>query len=159
VVLGKGGPTHGAVILANPIFELYVTLAATATVAAVTGLALSATAKSQDQILPMLVVSVMLSIVFSGGLIPVTGRLVLDQLSWVIPARWGFAASASTVDLSNVAPLTPANETLWTHDATAWLVNMITLCALGIVMAAIVRWRIRLKALCKNTIRSARHRL
>ncbi len=66
VVLGKGAPTRGAVILGHPVFELYVTLAATAAVAAIMGLTLSAAAKSQDQILPTLVVSVMLSIVFSG---------------------------------------------------------------------------------------------
>ena len=44
-------------------------------------------------------VAVMSQLVFSGGLIPVTGRIVLDQMSWVTPARWGFAATASTVDL------------------------------------------------------------
>jgi len=58
----------------------------------------------------MLVVVVMLSFVFCGGLIPVSGRMVLDQLSWLMPARCGFAASASTVDLRTVAPLTPTNE-------------------------------------------------
>ena len=105
VVVGKGAPTRGAVVLGNPILELYLTLAATAAVAAVMGLAMSAAAKSQDQILPMLVISVMLSIVFCGGMIPVTGRLVLDQVSWAIPARWGFAATASTTDLRTIAPL------------------------------------------------------
>jgi ABC transport system ATP-binding/permease protein len=62
-------------VLGNPILELYLTLAATAAVAAVMGLAISAAAKSQDQILPMLVISVMLSIVFCGGMIPVSGPL------------------------------------------------------------------------------------
>ena len=104
VVIGKGAPTRGAVVLGNPILELYLTLAATAAVAAVMGLAMSAAAKSQDQILPMLVISVMLSIVFCGGMIPVTGRFGLDQLSWAIPARWGFAATASTTDLRTIAP-------------------------------------------------------
>jgi hypothetical protein len=81
------------------------TLATTTAVAAVMGLAISAAAKSQDQILPMLVISVMLSIVFCGGMIPVTGRPVLEQVSWAIPARWGFAATASTTDLRTIAPL------------------------------------------------------
>src|SRR5258705_1109396 len=49
VVVGKGAPTRGAVVLGNPILELYLTLAATAAVAAVMGLAISAAAKSQDQ--------------------------------------------------------------------------------------------------------------
>ena len=145
VVIGKGAPTRGAVILGNPIPELYATLAATAAVAAIMGLALSAAATSQDQILPMLVMSVMLAMVFSGGLIPVTGRVGLDQVSWLLPARWGFAATASTVDLHTVAPLTPKNETLWTHASNWWLLDMTMLAILGLVMAGFVRWRVRLR--------------
>jgi len=115
-------------------------------VAAVTGMVLSAAARSQDQILPMLVMSVMLSIVLAGGLIPVTGRAVLNQLSWGLPARWGFAASASTVDLRQITALVPANESLWTHSPQWWLLDMVMLSLLGIAMAAVVRWRIRLGA-------------
>jgi len=129
VVVGKGAPTRGAVVVGNPIIELYLTLAATAAVAAVMGLAMSATAKSQDQILPMLVMSVMLSMVFSGGLIPVSGRALLDQVSWAIPARWGFAASASTTDLRAIAPLMPQHEQLWSHDIGWWLFDMTLLTA------------------------------
>ena len=79
----------------------------------------------------MLVISVMLSIVFCGGMIPVTGRLVLDQLSWAIPARWGFAASASTTDLRTIAPLLQTNDTLWSHHAGWWLLDMTALIARG----------------------------
>jgi hypothetical protein len=122
-----------------------VTLAATTAVAAIMGLALSSAATSQDQIQPMLVIAVMLSIVFSGGLIPVTGRIVLDQLSWLLPARWGFAASASTVDLRTIAPLVPRNETLWSHASNWWLLDMTVLAILGLVMARLVRWRVRLQ--------------
>ena len=71
-MISKGAPTRGAVVAGNATLELYLTLAATAAVTAVMGLAMSAAAKSQDQILPMLVISVMLSIVFCGGMIPVT---------------------------------------------------------------------------------------
>jgi ABC-type multidrug transport system ATPase subunit len=146
VVIGKGGPTRGAVVVGSPLLELYLTLAATAAVAAVMGLAMSAAAKSQDQILPMLVISVMLSIVFCGGMIPVTGRLVLDQLSWAIPARWGFAASASTADLHTIAPLLQTNDTLWSHHAGWWLLDMTALIVVGAVLGGCVRWRIRLNA-------------
>jgi hypothetical protein len=61
--------------------------------------------------MPLLVVAVMSQLVFSGGMIPVTGRIVLDQLSWITPARWGFASSASTVALCDLVPppITPAD--------------------------------------------------
>ncbi len=63
--------------------------------------------------MPLLVVAIMSQLVFSGGMIPVTDRLVLDQMSWFTPARWGFAASASTVDLIRLVPgpLTPQDRT------------------------------------------------
>jgi ABC transport system ATP-binding/permease protein len=158
VVAGKGAPTRGAVVVGNPILELYLTLAATAAVAALTGLALSAAARSHDQILPMLVISVMLSMVFCGGLIPVTGRPILDELSWAVPARWGFAATASTTDLRAISPLTPQNETLWSHHVGWWLLNMTLLIALGGVLAGCTRWRLRLCALSPIRYRTARQR-
>jgi hypothetical protein len=158
VVAGKGAPTRGAVAVGDPILELYLTLAATAAVGAATGLAMSAVARSQDQILPMLVIAVMLSMVFCGGLIPVSGRPILDQLSWAIPARWGFAATASTTDLRAIAPMTSQHETLWSHDLGWWLLNMTGLIALGAVLVGFVRWRIRLGALCPISRRTARLR-
>ena len=158
VIVGKGTPTRGAVVLGNSILELYLTLAATAAVAAVLGLAMSAVAKSQDQILPMLVISVMLSIVFCGGMIPVSGRTVLDQVSWAVPARWGFAATASTADLRTIAPLLQTKDTLWSHHTGSWLLDMIALIVLGVVLAGCIRWRIRLAASAQIFDRAARHR-
>jgi hypothetical protein len=134
---------------------MYLSLALTAAVAALTGLALSATARSHDQILPMLVISVMLSMVLCGGLIPVTGRPVPDQLSRAVPARWGFAATASTTDLRAISPFTPQKETLWSHGPGRWLLNMTLLIALGAVLASCIRWRTRLGAPVPDSRRSA----
>ena len=104
VVWGKGAPTQGAVALGNPSLELFVTIAGTCVASASLGLLLSAVAKSNEQIMPLLVVAIMSQLVFSGGMVPVTDRAVLDQMSWLTPARWGFAASASTVDLIKLVP-------------------------------------------------------
>ena len=146
VVLGKGGPTQGAVALGSPVLELFVTIAATCVASANLGLLLSAIAKSNEQIMPLLVVAIMSQLVFSGGMIPVTNRPVLDQLSWLTPARWGFAASASTVDLVNLVPgpLTPKDR-LWEHTASSWWFDMAMLIGLSAVYLALVRWKIRLK--------------
>lgn len=146
VVLGKGGPTQGAVALGNAALELFVGVAATCVTSAMVGLALSALAKSNEQIMPLLVVAIMSQLVFSGGMIPVTDRLVLDQLSWFTPARWGFAASAATVDLINLVPgpLTPKDRH-WEHTASAWWFNMAMLAVLSLGYLSFVRWKIRLK--------------
>jgi long-chain acyl-CoA synthetase len=109
------------------------------------GAVLSALARSNEQIMPLLVVAVMAQLVFSGGMIPVTGRLLLDLMSWATLARWGFAASASTVDLPSLVPgqLSP-RDSHWMHTSSAWLFDFAMLAVLGIVFAGFVRWKIRL---------------
>lgn len=147
VVWGKGGPTRGAVALGSPSLELFATIAATCVASANLGLLLSALAKSNEQIMPLLVVAIMSQLVFSGGMVPVTNRLVLDQLSWLTPARWGFAASASTVDLVNLVPgpLTPKDR-WWKHTGSSWWFDMAMLGGLSILYLMLVRWKIRLKS-------------
>jgi ABC transport system ATP-binding/permease protein len=147
MTIGKGTPSHGGALLghgvAHGVLELYLGLALTAITSAMVGLALSSLARSGEQVLPMLVVTIMVSMVLAGGLIPVTGRLVLDQLAWFVPARWGFAASASTVDLNSVEAGLPIDR-LWRHEAGAWLQDVGMLAALAAVLAGLVRYRLRL---------------
>ena len=132
--------------LGKPGLELFVDVAATCVASAMLGLALSAVAKSNEQIMPLLVVAVMSQLVFSGGMIPVTARIGLDQMSWATPARWGFATSASTVDLTILVPgpLTP-KDSHWRHDAGAWWFDMGMLGVISMVYLGFVRWKIRLK--------------
>jgi ABC-type multidrug transport system ATPase subunit len=144
-VWGRGSPTKGAVALGNPALELFVDQAATTVCAAMVGLALSALAKTSEQIMPLLVIAIMSQLVFQGGMVPVTGRIVLDQLSWITPARWGYAASASTVAVRELVParLIPA-DALWDHRIKSWGFDMGMLVALSLFYAGFVRWKIRL---------------
>jgi len=145
VIAGKGAPTRGHVVLGNPTVELFVTVAATCVASAMLGLVLSALVRSGEQIMPLLVVSIMAQLVLSGGLVPVTGRLVLDQLSWAMPSRWGYAAAASTIDLRHLVPgsLIPKDR-FWLHTLQAWLFDVTMLAGLPVVYAGVVRWKIRL---------------
>jgi ABC-type multidrug transport system ATPase subunit len=142
---GPGAVTSGAVIPPRTL-ELYVDVAACCVAAAMTGLALSALAKSNEQIMPLLVIAIMSQLVFQGGMIPVTGRVGLDQLSWITPARWGFASTASTIDLLRLVPgpLTP-QDSHWRHTPGAWWFNMAMLGAVCVGYLSFVRWKIRLK--------------
>jgi ABC transport system ATP-binding/permease protein len=144
-IAGWGTPISHAVILGNVSFELFVTVAATCVASAILGMALSAIARSQDQIMPLLVVAIMSQLVLSGGMIWVTDRIVLDQLSWGTPARWGFAASASTIDVNRLilGPTSP-KDSHWRHTTSAWSFDMAMLGVLSVVYSAIVWWKIRL---------------
>jgi ABC-type multidrug transport system ATPase subunit len=141
---GPGAVTSGAV-MSNRTMELFADVSATCVAAAMVGLALSALAKSNEQTMPLLVVAIMSQLVFSGGMIPVTDRLVLDQMSWLTPARWGFAATASTVDLIRLVPgpLTP-QDSHWKHDSTVWTSDLGMIAAISIIYTGFVRWKIRL---------------
>ncbi|BBZ24190.1 ATP-binding cassette domain-containing protein [Mycolicibacter hiberniae] len=146
VVLGKGGPTQGALLLGSANFELFLTVAGTCVASALLGLLLSSFAESNEQIMPMLVVSIMSQLVLSSGMIPVGGRMGLDQLSWLTPARWGYAAGASTVDLNTVVnvPQVPKDQ-LWDHTRGTWLKDMAMICLLSVLYTSGVWWKIRLK--------------
>ena len=147
-ILGKGGPTQGAVALGSPNWSCSSTSPPPPSPRRCSGCCCPPLARSNEQIMPLLVVAVMSQLVFSGGMIPVTARVGLDQMSWATPARWGFAASASTVDLLSLqdkVPQTP-HDSHWHHTPGAWWFDMAMLAFISICYLGFVRWKIRLKA-------------
>lgn len=142
-VIGKPGPT-GAAALVNPMVELFVGVAATCVAAVVLGLAISALAQSNDQVIVLLAITLMAQLVLAGGFIPVTNRPLMETLACLTPGRWGFAVTASTADLTNlVAGI--ADDSHWQHTASAWLVDMAMLAVLTVLCAGVARWKIRCK--------------
>jgi hypothetical protein len=150
VMIGKGMPTRGAVLFGHSSLaatvELLATVAATCVASAILGLAISSLVRSSEQIMPLFVVAVMAQLVLCGGMVPVTGRLGLDQLSWLMPARWGYAAASSTVDVRHLVPasLLPQDR-FWQHTRKVWLFDMGMLAAQAVFYSGFVRWKIRLR--------------
>jgi hypothetical protein len=141
--IGKPAPS-GAAVLGSPILELFVDVAATCVASAIVGLAVSAVAQTSNLVLPLTVVTLMAQLVLSGGMIRMTDR-PLDPASWVTPARWGLAASASTADLTDTVPMLP-QDSHWKHSASAWSFDIAMLGVLSVFYASFVRWKIRLNA-------------
>jgi ABC transport system ATP-binding/permease protein len=133
VRLLRPGPDE-AIMLVSGTFEVIVAVAATAVVCTTLGLLVSALMTTTEQTTPPLVVAVMAQLVLSGGIIPVTGRLFLEQLSWIAPARWGYAAAAGTVDLTRVVVNSP-DDVLWHHNPLPWLLSMLVLLVLGTIFS------------------------
>ncbi|QLL10322.1 ABC transporter permease [Mycobacterium vicinigordonae] len=142
VIVGKGGPRHGAVLLGNADVELYVSVAATGVASAIVGLALSSVGRSLKEVLPLLVPALLASLLFAGGLVSLVGTWGYDQVSWFVPAQWGFAAAASTVDLRRADKLAEQNA-VWTHYSGWWVFDMLVLAALAAAWAGFVRYRLR----------------
>jgi ABC-type multidrug transport system ATPase subunit len=147
VRLGKGAPTAHPPFFDNATFSLFVTVAGTCIASATLGLVLSAIAQSNEQIMQLLAGSIILQLVLAGGMIPVTGRAGLNQLSWLTPARWGYAAGASSIDFPNLVKVKqiPTNDPIWQHSKHIFLFDMGMLAALSLFYAGYVRWSIRLK--------------
>ncbi|MFI9506406.1 FHA domain-containing protein [Nocardia sp. NPDC052566] len=143
VLAGKKRPGDGAVISSGSA-ELYIDIALTAVCCVVVGLLLSSLAKSSEQVMPLLVVAIMCQLVMAGGMIPVTGRVVLEQVSWLFPARWGYAAGASTVDLRGLF-INAQPDRLWNHAAGTWVLDIAVLLVITLVLAIITWRRLRLK--------------
>jgi ABC-type multidrug transport system ATPase subunit len=147
VRIGKGAPTAHPPFFDNSTFSLFVTVAGTCVASAILGLMMSAVAQSNEQIMPLLVVSIMSQLVLAGGMIPVTGRAGLNQLSWLTPGRWGYAAGASSIDFPDLVKVKqiPTNDPIWQHSKHIYFFDMFMLAALSLLYAGYVRWNIRLK--------------
>jgi ABC transport system ATP-binding/permease protein len=144
--VGHPAPTQGAALLGHNKFEagveLFVALAVTAIVSAMVALALSSLATYSEQIVLTAVLIVLISFVFAGALFPISGRFPLEQIAGLVPSRWGFAATASTVDVHAVNPLAEADLS-WQHSSRQWLLDMGLLIGFGVIATAALRWRLR----------------
>jgi ABC-type multidrug transport system ATPase subunit len=145
-VVGKGAPTQGAALFGDSTFgaafELFLVVAITTIVSAIIALALSSLADYIEQILLAAVLIVLISAVFAGAMFPVNDRFGLEQIAWFVPARWGFAALASTVDVPTVNVLAAADAS-WRHSSGQWLFDVAMLIGFGAVVTAALRWRLR----------------
>ncbi|CAG7572402.1 ABC-type multidrug transport system ATPase subunit [Barrientosiimonas humi] len=153
VLLVKEKPAD-AILLGSPTLELIIVCWFTAFSAVSLGLLMSSFVKTSEQVMPLLVVSVMAQLVLCGGLFPVTGRPVLEQLSWITPSRWGYAGSAAVVNIREIFtrpdPDNPgqnkifgdADDPLWQHTPSMLLLALGMLALIGLVMAACTLWRI-----------------
>jgi len=143
VVIGMGGremPAQGAVT--SPILELIIAMAVLSIVSMAMGLLISAAVSTSEKTMPLLVLTALVQVILCGALVALPGKLVLEQLAWLAPSRWGMAATAATVDLNNLQPLvrdTPP-DSLWNHTEKAWLKDMGVLLGLGLVFLTVAWW-------------------
>ena len=151
VILGKGAPTENPQFFGSSGISLFVTVAGTCVASAILGLVLSAFAQTNEQIMPLLVVAVLLQLVVSGGIIPMVDAeghsKPLNYVSWLTPARWGYAAGASSIDFPSLVKVKQIHtkDPLWQHSDHIFILDMTMLVLLSAAYAGVVRWKIRLR--------------
>jgi ABC-type multidrug transport system ATPase subunit len=135
-------PHHGAVLTSAPFAELLIAVAVFAVVSMTLGLATSALVKTINQATPFLVLIIFIQIMLSGGVFAVGGNGI-NQVSWLFPGRWGYAALASTSDLNHLLPAgSPQINSLWDHTASTWLTDIGGMAVLGILLVLFTWWRL-----------------
>jgi ABC transport system ATP-binding/permease protein len=140
-LIGRPLPAHGVIGPALP--ELMVAMFGLGVASMTLGLLISSLVDTSEKAMPLLVVVVMFQLVLCGGIFPLAGKVGLDQISWLSPSRWGYAASASTVNLNSVIPPTSSStDPLWGHSAGIWLLDMALLAVLALAFALLAMRRL-----------------
>jgi ABC-type multidrug transport system ATPase subunit len=109
--IGMPGPDEGGALNLGRL-EIALAIGLLTFTMVVVGIAISAVVTSTEQSMPALVMTVIVSLVLSGALFDVAGRLLLSQLSWLVPARWAYAATAATTSIQR-PQLDAGGETDW----------------------------------------------
>ncbi|GAA2771059.1 FHA domain-containing protein [Streptomyces showdoensis] len=133
----------GQGVLMPALVELTLAVALLAFTAMMLGLFVSALVRKEEVTMPLLVLLAIVQVVFCGALLNVRGTPVLEQLAWLVPSRWAFAAMGATIDIGAVAPSEKTADPLMDHTVGAWLFDMgmlVVLCVvLGFVVARLLR--------------------
>ncbi|MEU8519899.1 FHA domain-containing protein [Streptomyces sp. NBC_01216] len=133
----------GKGVLFPPLVELTLAVALLAFTAMMLGLFVSALVRKEEVTMPLLVLLAIVQVVFCGALLTVRGAPVLEQLAWLVPSRWAFAAMGATIDIGAVAPSDKTADPLMHHTLEAWLFDMgmlVVLClVLGYAVARLLR--------------------
>ena len=144
VIAGKGAPT-APVALANTTLETFVLAFLTGLAAVAIGLALSSFAKTNEQVMPMLVIVIMGALVFSGGLFDLDSQL-MRGLGSIFPSRWGLAMGAQTADVKTSMTIPGRSRSwdpFWVRDTDHWLIAAAALIAIFVVGTTIAWWSSR----------------
>ena len=118
VVIGLLGtrplPPTGSFLKHFPLVEILLAMGLLAIVSMTLGLLISASVDTSEKTMPLLIVAVIFQVVMTGGVFSLAGKAGLEQVAWLAPSRWGFAATASTSNLNviqlPVVPKPPAGQ-------------------------------------------------
>ncbi|MFI9822192.1 FHA domain-containing protein [Streptomyces sp. NPDC052013] len=128
----------GEGVVMPPLVEITVAVALLAFAAMMLGLLVSAVVPKEEVTMPLLVLLAIVQVVFCGALLPLADVLVLEQVAWLVPARWGFAAMAGTIDLPALSPGDLSSDPLFAHATDVWLLSVGMLLALSLVFGLLV---------------------
>ncbi|AVH59513.1 MULTISPECIES: ABC transporter ATP-binding protein/permease [Streptomyces] len=137
--LSREKPDEGLVLGKLIVPELSLPIMALGFTSMMFGLVISSLVKTAEKTMPLLVMFAIIQVVFTGCLFPLNGNPGVNELSYLMPARWAVAAAGTTLDFNRINPHNTADtDPLWDHEAAAWALDMAALFALAAVCAFFV---------------------
>ncbi|EFL28900.1 ABC transporter, ATP-binding protein [Streptomyces himastatinicus ATCC 53653] len=102
------------------------------------GLVISALVRTAEKTMPLLVMFAVVQVVFTGVLFKLFASPGIEQIGWLMPARWAVAGAGTTLDLAHTMPPWDLNkpddiDPLWAHTVTQWGIDLGVLLAIGLV--------------------------
>jgi ABC transport system ATP-binding/permease protein len=73
--------------------------------------------------------------------VPIHGKVGLEQIAWLTPSRWGFGATASTINLG-LLDGGKVTDPIWQHTSHVWTVNIGAMAGLFVLYSLITWWRL-----------------
>ncbi|MET7383309.1 FHA domain-containing protein [Streptomyces sp. NPDC005526] len=135
----------GRGVFLPPLAEITLAVALLAFTAMMFGLVVSALVRREEVTMPLLVLLAIVQVVLCGALVTLHGVPVLEQLSWLVPSRWAFAAMADTIGLARILPGPQTADPLFRHTPGVWLINMGMLVVLSVLCGYLVSRLLRLR--------------
>jgi hypothetical protein len=142
-VIGFGArsklPTEGVILKNFPVVEMTLVVGALGFTSMMFGLVISALVKTAEKTMPLLVMFAIIQVVFTGVLFQLFQKPGIEQVAWLMPARWAVAALGTTTQLNVQMPWTPnAVDQLWVHTAAQWFIDTGVLLGIGAVCGFVV---------------------
>ncbi|WP_134766971.1 ATP-binding cassette domain-containing protein [Nocardioides sp. 1609] len=125
--------------------RIALTIGALSFTMAVVGLCLSALVTSTEQTMPALVGMIMVQLVLSGSLFAIN-RPVLEQISWLSPSRWAYAACASSMGLTRAQGEREKEDWIARAGGAHFVMDVLMLGLLGTIAVGIGFWLVRRSA-------------
>jgi ABC-type multidrug transport system ATPase subunit/pSer/pThr/pTyr-binding forkhead associated (FHA) protein len=132
-------PEEGLLLKSAPALELTLPIMALGFTSMMFGLIISSLVKTAEKTMPLLVMFAIIQVVFTGCLFQLYDKVGVEQLAWLMPARWAVSAAGTTSQLNVLLPWEPGNpDPLWDHELSQWLIDMGVLIGIGVLCGFVV---------------------
>ncbi|GAA5014131.1 FHA domain-containing protein [Kitasatospora paranensis] len=144
-------PAEGVLLKHMPAAEMAIGVILLSFTSMLVGLTISALVKTAEKTMPLLVMFAIVQMVFTGAIFQVFDKPGLEQFAWLMPGRWGLAASGNTLDLAHTSavsftetrPPKPIVDPLWDHTAGHLILNWVVLLVISTGLALLVQRLLR----------------